>query len=450
MKIVLFATAALALLAASPALAQTMPDMPGMDHGQAQPAAPDPHAGHDMSGMQMQDQDMSGMDMGGMKGALGAYSMMRDSSGTAWQPDSTPMEGVHGQTGQWSTMVHGYITGVYDHQGGPRGDDKAFSESMFMLMAQRPAGAGTLTLRTMLSLDPLMGRSGYPLLLQTGETANGVEPLIDRQHPHDLFMELSGTYSIPLGERVSAFLYAGYPGEPALGPPTFMHRFSGMDSPEAPISHHWLDSTHITFGVLTTGVVVRNWKLEGSVFNGREPDEHRWDFDKARLDSASVRLSWNPTPNWAAQVSYGFIRQPEELEPGVDQHRTTASVSYNRPLPHGDWQTTLAWGRNQLSPGPDLDAWLLESALNLGRHTVFARAETAQKNELFDDATPLHGQVFDVAKLSLGYVYDIPVGEHLSLGLGALGSVYGLPSRLEPFYGSSPTSYMGFVRLRLR
>jgi hypothetical protein len=472
MKNLMFATAALAALAASPALAQSMPDMPGMTHDEPEAAAPqpdqapaDPHAGHDMSGMQMQGQEMSGhdmsahrmsgegvagMDMGGMKGALGPYSMMRDSSGTAWQPDSTPMEGVHGQIGQWSTMVHGYVLGVYDHQGGPRGDDEAFSESMLMLMAQRPAGAGTLTLRTMLSLDPLMGKDGYPLLLQTGETANGADPLIDRQHPHDLFMELSGTYAVPLDGKTSAFLYAGYPGEPALGPPTFMHRLSGMDNPEAPIGHHWLDSTHITFGVLTAGVVRGNWKLEGSVFNGREPDEHRWGFDKPRLDSASARLSWNPTENWAAQVSYGSIKAPEQLEPGVNQHRTTASVSYNRPLAHGNWQTTLAWGRNDFQPGPSIDAWLLESAVNWNRHTVFARAERDQKNELFEAPSPLEGEVFNVGKLSVGYIYDIPVAEHLSLGLGALGSVYDLPPRIEPFYGSSPASWMGFVRLKIR
>jgi hypothetical protein len=452
MRPLMLATAAIAVLATSPALAQSMPDMPGMNHD-AGPTAPpasqapaDQHAGHDMGGMDADSMDMGAM----MAGALGGYSMMRDASGTSWQPDSTPMQGIHSQAGGWMTMVHGYLLGVYDHQGGPRGDDKAFSESMLMLMAQRQAGRGTLTLKTMLSLDPLMGQDGYPLLLQTGETADGVDPLVDRQHPHDLFMELSATYAHPLGKGASVFLYAGYPGEPALGPPTFMHRFSGMDNPEAPIGHHWLDSTHITYGVLTTGVVAGNWKLEGSLFNGREPDEHRWDFDKPRLDSASVRLSWNPTANWAAQLSYGFIKQPEQLEPGVDQHRTTASVSYNRPLSHGNWQTTLAWGRNQMSPGPELDAWLLESALNLGRHTLFARAERAQKNELFEAPSPLEGQVFNVGKLSAGYIYDIPVAEHLSLGLGALASLYDLPSGLKPFYGSSPTSYMTFVRLKLR
>jgi hypothetical protein len=385
-----------------------------------------------------------------MTGALGNYSMMRDASGTSWQPESSTMEGIHGILGDWATMLHGFVSLVYDHQGGRRGDSKTFSESMLMGMAQRMLGSGTLTLRGMLSLDPLMGKSGYPLLLQTGETADGVKPLIDRQHPHDLVMELAGVYSVPVDESTSAFLYVGYPGEPALGPPTFMHRFSGMENPEAPISHHWLDSTHITYGVVTGGVVYGRWKFEGSIFNGREPDEQRWNFDSPRLDSASGRVSWNPTDDWSFQASYGFIKEPEALEPGVNQHRITASAIYNKKLEHGNWQTTLAWGENRLQPGETLNAYLLESAIGWYAHTIFARAENAEKNELFAAGDPLHGRTFGVSKFSLGYVYDIPVGEHFSLGLGALGSLYGLPSALGPAYGSSPSSYMVFTRVKLR
>jgi hypothetical protein len=392
---------------------------------------------------------MDGMPGHMMAGATGGYSMMRDASGTAWQPDSTPMEGYSNEWDGWSIMLHGYVDGIYDHQGGPRGGDQTFSASMFMAMGQKAIGSGTLTLRSMLSLDPFMGKRGYPLLLQTGETADGVDPLIDRQHPHDLFMELAGIYSAPLDNERSVFVYAGYPGEPALGPPTFMHRFSGMDNPMAPISHHWLDSTHITYGVATLGLVDGNWKLEGSLFNGREPDQFRWNFDSLRLDSASARLSWNPTANWALQLSYGFIKSPEQLEPGVNQHRMTASVSYNLPLEHGNWQTTFAWGRDSLQPGPDLDAFLLESAASWYRSTIFARAENAQKNELFVAPSPLAEKVFDVTTLSLGYIYDIPVVDHLKLGLGAMGSIYALPSALHPSYGSGPASYALFTRLKL-
>ena len=423
------ALAAMGALLGAPANAETAPD-------------------GGMAGMSIDKMDMGGMTM--MAGSLGRYVMMRDASGTAWQPDSTPMEGYNWQSGGWTGMVHGYVLGVYDHQGGPRGDSKTYSGSMLMVMAQHAEGPGTLTLRTMLSLDPLMGKAGYPLLLQTGETADGVTALVDRQHPHDLFMELSGTYSLPVGDTSSVFVYAGYPGEPALGPPTFMHRVSGMDDPAAPITHHWMDSTHITYGVITTGLVHGPWKVEGSVFNGREPDRFRWNFDPLRLNSYSGRISWNPTPDWALQASYGYIKSPEQLEPDVSQHRITASATYNRQLAGGNWQTTFAWGRNYLEPGPSLDAFLLESALTWGRHTVFGRAENAQKNELFAPPDPLAGRIFRVSAFSLGYVYDIPVSKTLALGLGGMGTVDALPSQITPAYGDSPTSFMGFVRLKIR
>jgi hypothetical protein len=398
-------------------------------------------------------QSMPGMDMSAMPmmaGQLGGYAMARDASGTSWQPDSTPMDGYNWQTGGWSGMVHGYADLVYDHQGGPRGGTQTFSESMLMVMAQHPLGPGVLTLRSMVSLDPLMGPAGYPLLLQTGETANGVTPLVDRQHPHDLFMELAGVYSLPLGAGASGFLYLGYPGEPALGPPAFMHRYSGMDDPAAPITHHWLDSTHITFGVVTAGIVKGPFKLEGSVFKGREPDQHRWNFDPPRLDSYSGRLSFNPTPDWALQASYGFIKSPEELTPGVDQRRITASATYNRKFAAGDWQTTLAWGRNYDHPGNTLDAMLLESSLNFGSNTLFGRVETVQKDELFDAPSALAGRVFRVSDVTLGYIYDIPLPHHLALGLGVQGALNLVPSPIRFAYGGDPTGFMPFIRLKVR
>ena len=384
------------------------------------PAAPPDHAAH---------APMAPVDHGAhlmhMTGALGPYSMTRDASGTSWQPESTPMEAIHGQLGPWATMLHGFINLAATDAGGPRGDSKIYSQSMFM------------------------GKDGYPLLFQTGETADGVTPLIDRQHPHDFLMELAAVYSHPLNAATSVFLYAGYPGEPALGPPTFMHRFSGMDNPDAPLGHHWLDATHITFGVLTGGLVWNSVKIEGSVFNGREPDRYRWDFDPLRLNSTSLRLTWNPAPNWSMQASWGSLDSPEALEPGIDQERITASVSYNRPLASGNWQTTFAWGRNDKNPGDATNAVLLESALQWNRHTVFGRAEYTEKDELFGEDEPLHHETFGVSKFSLGYVYDIPVTQHLKLGVGAVGSAHAFPSELDPYYGSNPLSGTVFVRAKL-
>lgn len=386
-----------------------------------------------------------------MQGFYGEYSMTREASGTSWQPENTPHQGVHWMAGDWMLMAHGFAYGIYDDQGGRRGDDKFFSVNMAMLMATHPLGPGTFGFRSMLSLEPAtIGRQGYPLLLQTGETSDGKAPLIDRQHPHDLFMELAATYSVPLSEDSSAFAYFGMPGEPALGPATFMHRFSGMDNPEAPITHHWLDSTHITFGVATLGYIWKNWKVDASIFTGREPDEYRWDFDRPRFDSYSARLQYNPTKQWSFQVSYGRIKSPEQLEPGIDVDRLNASVSYYHRWDSNIWATTFAWGQNRNDPGKVLDGFLLESALMLGEtHTIFARGERVDKDELFPPGSPLDGAEFTVNKLSLGYIYDFRAIRKVKFGVGGLGSLAVLPGGLESSYGDTPLSFMLFVRAKL-
>lgn len=387
----------------------------------------------------------------GMNGFYGSYPMTREASGTAWQPESSPYQGLHVMAGDWALMFHGAVYGIYDNQGSDRGDEKGFSNSMFMTMAQRQLGPGTLGLKSMLSFDPAMGKSGYPLLLQTGETADGHEGLIDRQHPHDLFMELSASYSLPVGEDQSVFGYFGLPGEPALGPATFMHRFSGVDNPQAPISHHWLDSTHITFGVATVGYIWKGVKLEGSTFKGREPNQYRWDMEEPEFNSYSGRVTVNPTANWSMQTSLGYLKSPEQLEPEVTQHRVTASATYNRPFRRANWQTTAAWGQNNLTSGARVDAYLVESAFVFDqRHTVFARVERAEKNELFAHHSPREGEIFTVHQASLGYIRDFWMSEHTSLGVGGVGTAILLPASLESTYGEkNPLSFMLFVRLRL-
>ena len=385
----------------------------------------------------------------GMTGLDGPYAMSREGSGTSWQPDSTPMSGLHAMRGAWMTMVHGQADLIYDDQGGPRGATQSFSTSMLMFMARRELSDAAFGLRLMASTDPLMGRRGYPLLFQTGETANGRDPLIDRQHPHDLLMEATATYSLNLSPDSSLFVYTGLPGEPALGPNAFMHRLSAIDDPEAPLSHHWLDSTHISWGVVTGGYTWKQLRLEASAFNGREPDQHRYNIEVRSLDSYAARVSYNPTRDWSLQGSFGRLSSPEQLQPRVSIRRSTASASYNAPLALW-WQTTLAWGRNAPSAGQASNAWLLESALKLaGAHTVFGRLERVAKDELFLPGAALYGHSFTINKLSLGYIRDFAHRGALDLGLGGLISTYSYPSTLNVAYGSGPTSFMVFVRARL-
>jgi hypothetical protein len=385
-----------------------------------------------------------------MPGTLGPYVMARESSGTSWQPDSTPMGGVMNMSGQWMTMWHGMIDLIYDDQGGPRGASKTFSSSMLMFMARRELPDGAFGVHLMLSADPLMGRYGYPELFQTGETADGVHPLIDRQHPHNLLMEASATYSRNLSMQSAVYLYAAVAGEPALGPPAFMHRFSSEDNPEAPLTHHWLDSTHITYGVVTAGYQWDRVKLESSAFNGREPDQDRYDVELRAFDSWSARLSWNPLPDVALQLSTGRLASPEQLEPNVAMRRTTASASYNRMVAGLQWQTTFAWGRNTPEPGTASNGWLLESAVRVANvHTFFGRVERVGKDELFTPGQALYGPVYTIEELSLGYIYDCAQWGSVHAGVGAMATAYRYPGVLDPVYGDDPTSFLVFLRARL-
>ena len=306
------------------------------------------HGGHEMHTPSHEGHEMQ-MEMSMHSTIDLADPMSREGSGTSWIPDSSPMYGRMFMFGENMLMLHGAIFPRYTNVSTRRGDDRIDAPNWFMAMFSHPLGESTqFGSRLMMSLDPLTeGGRGYPLLFQTGEAWNG-EALHDRQHPHDLFDELSFSLSQKFEHDLSAYIYFGYPGEPALGPPAFMHRPSAMDDPDAPIGHHWQDSTHITFGVATLGAQWRNVKLEGSIFTGREPDEDRYDFDRPRFDSYSGRLSWNPTRNLALQVSYGYIKSPEELHPETKIHRTTASAIYNLPLGHDtNWSNTLCLGPEQ-------------------------------------------------------------------------------------------------------
>jgi hypothetical protein len=400
----------------------------------------------DQSQMDHAQTSMPGMDMSGQGQAMSEGPV--EGSGTSRLPQAEGMmPGVHFDLGGgWMGMAHGYLWGIYTDQGGPRGDDKLFAGSMAMLLAEKDFGGARLQLRSMLSAEPLMDDRGYPLLFATGETAGG-EPLVDRQHPHDLFMELAARADADVAEGTTAFLYGGLVGEPALGPPAFMHRASARLNPEAPITHHWFDSTHITFGVVTAGMAGKAWQIEASAFRGQEPDEDRWDIEEPRLDSWSVRATLTPSPHWAAQVSYGRLEQPEALHPDEDEGRTTASVIYNDG---NGFAATAAFSAKDRIPGPTLTAWLAEANWDLtDHHTLFGRFENVANDELFPDHDdPLHDQAFRVSKLQAGYAYTLPLGP-FGLSLGGSVAAFLKPDALDAVYGDSPLGYTLFAKLTL-
>jgi YHS domain-containing protein len=349
-------------------------------------------------------------------------------------------------------MAHENVFIPYLHESGDRGNDQFGSINWIMGMAQRNAGKGRVTFRGMFSAEPWTIRGcGYPDLLASGEQCKG-EKIHDRQHPHDLLMEISAEYDAPLKGPLRWQVYGGPAGEPALGPVAYPHRVSATPNPLAPISHHWLDSTHITFGLVTTGVYANRWKAEASVFNGREPDEKRADFDFAALDSFSGRLWFLPTSKLALQVSAGRLTGAEASEdggPGTDVTRATASATYHNAFRDNSiWATTVAWGRNEES-GHASNALLIETSLTFDeRHAWFGRFEIASKTA-HDLAVAETADAFTVAKLQGGYTRYFSAWQGLKPGVGASVSAGFVPERLEPVYGSRINPGFGvFVTMR--
>src|SRR5882672_9349777 len=445
---------------ASPEKMDTNMPMPSASPG-ASPMGQMP--GMDMSGMNMNMGPllvMNGNDMGIRVGSsdTNIMSMGAMGSGTTWQPSSGPMHMYHKQSGDWLLMFHYNVVAGLNRQGGPRGVTKVESANWFMPMAYHKLGKGTVQLRGMFSFEPFtFPPGGSPLLFQTGETYKG-QPLIDRQHPHDLFMELSAQYTLPLGERGTWFAYFGYPGEPALGPVAFMHRMSASENPSATLAHHLQDSTHISFGVLTTGFTYRWLKLEGSIFNGREPDEHRYNFDAHKWNSRSARLWFMPNKNWAMQVSYGFLRSPEAQEPDTDIRRATASVQYNRSFNRGNWAAAFIWGRNHTSrPGEthNLNGYTLESTVNfLDKNYLYTRLELVDKNELLRAVDRAQLGISDdhpsfrIGAYTFGGARDVVANQKVSVAIGSDLTFYSKPDVLDQLYGDHPVSWKLFLRLR--
>lgn len=347
----------------------------------------------------------------------------------------------------WMWMAHGEIFADYNQQGGPRGVGKAESVNWGMLMEQHKLGSGTILLRQMFSGESLTSpHPGFPELFQTGETFHG-QTLVDHQHPHNLFAELAAYYTLPLTDKVTWELYGGPSAEPALGPVTFLHRSSAQELPMAPLSHHLQDSTHTSFGVITSGFIIDRVKVEGSVFNGHEPNEKRWSIQLAPLTSWSGRIFAAPAKNWTAEYSVGRLEHPEALEPG-DQLRQTASIEYNRPMPRGYWVTTAVWGRVHKSVTDRvLNGYLLESTFNFRqRNYAFTRLELVDKDELFPQA-PTH-PTYRVGAYTFGGVRDLVQNRVWQLGLGADVTMYSKPAALDAPYGNFPVSFQIFLRMR--
>lgn len=350
----------------------------------------------------------------------------------------------------WTFTLEGNASIVGTVQSGPRGRNGIFGVNHIILGAERTWGPGTFNAEGMFTLEPFtVARRAYPLLFQTGETAYG-KPLVDGQHPHDAVMTLAARYTIPVNSKTSVFFYGGPVGEPALGPPAFMHRASASEMPAAPLSHHLQDSTHITFNVVTAGFVRPRWSLEASGFRGREPDERRWGLEGGKPDSWSARFTFRPTERWSLQASGGRLKNPETHETS-NVVRFTASASYDRLLKTGSLATTFAWGRNYHAvSNTAAHAYLAESTLRFkNRNYLYGRFEHLDRENL--EKVLLHHEpatAHRITAVTAGYARDITVRSSHRIAAGMDASFYHIPPTLMLRYGQNPRGMRIFMRYR--
>ncbi len=385
-----------------------------------------------------------------------AMYLMNMASGTSMNPTSWAMPMVMTNLGSWQAMFMGQAFVVDTQQTGPRGRDKFYSTNWAMGRAMHSLGGGTLAIDLMLSLEPatITNRS-YPELFQTGETAYG-HTLVDEQHPHNFIMGLGFDYAHPLGGAMLQLYYAPV-GDPALGPVAFPHRASAFDLPQAPLSHHWQDSTHIADNVATVAIKRKWLRVEASGFYGTEPGENRWIIDWGTMNSYSGRVSILPSANWLFQFSAGRLTKPERQEAG-DIVRMTGSLEYIRPVPHGQWASSLIWGRNHETLSQrNLNSYLAESLYPVTRRNFLTgRIELVDKDELFADQPALQeqltqtaGSTFRVQAYTLGFTHDLGTFRDIETGVGANVTNYVIPAAIQPYYGEHPVAVNVFLRLRL-
>jgi hypothetical protein len=351
----------------------------------------------------------------------------------------------------WTFAWDGVLFGTFNNQGGSRGETEFRSQNWAMASATRPLGVGTFGLTGMISLEPLTapGR-GFSEIFQVGEAYQGLQ-ITDHQHPHDFFMQLAASWSVALGTR-SRLTFVGAPvGEPALGPVAFMHRASAAENPLAPLAHHIFDSTHIASSVILGRYDLGILSVEGSAFHGREPDEHHYDLEFGSLDSWSTRVWLRPTPGWLIQGSYGFLEEPESLEPG-DQRRANASASWSRHRTNGFTAVTAALGRNERQFSR-LHSFLIEGTHKFGPSSIFGRYEGTQVETeilLFPQIVhvPHPGELVDrVHAFTIGGVRDLATIRGAAIGVGGDVTFYGVPTLLENTHDAHPVSFQLFFRV---
>jgi hypothetical protein len=375
----------------------------------------------------------------------------RFGSGTTWLPDASPLYAAVPHLGKWGLLIHGNLYTGYNWYSSERGWQRFMGRNTLMGALFRTFQRSEVMFRLALSFEPLtIGSRGYPQVLQTGQTTNG-NRIHDKMYALDFFRELALTYSWEVTPRWAATVYAALAGEPALGPVTFTQRISASADPLAPLGFQAQEQSHASFGVLTVGAYSRTLKVEASWFNGEVPGNRRYGLYLRKPDSYSLRVNWNPRPQWSGQVSYGFLEQPVAREPNRSQHRVSVSATYTQWHADSSGLSSTASFAERITVNGDIStAFMLEAYWNIdGHHSVFGRAELLQKSGEELVLPEPSNELFAVGSIASGYVYYFGPWITLAPGLGVRVSINPMEDDLARFYGTHAAwGLMAFAQLR--
>ena len=383
--------------------------------------------------------------------SLAELSESRTASGTAWIPDADVVPGWHVAAGSWTLMGHGAAFLQYVQTLGTRGNYQLGLANWVMLMAARPAPGGRVRLRFMTTLEPFtLPDGGYPQLLQVAHEYRGA-PATDRQHPHELFAEISAAYDWATTEALGVSVYGAVVGEPALGPVAYNHRPGSAHDPTAPLAHVAQDYTHESLGVVTIGAFGRRARLEASLFNGSHPDEDHANLDLqgGQLDAVSGRLTWAPSTALTASAWWAALPAQTGEHAHEAEQRFGAAVLLAKPRSGRAWSTTFVYGAVAPEGDEVRHTALIESSLDLSpAQAIFGRVEFVQRTA---EELALTGSVperMNLMALSIGSARRLWRSRAVDAAVGARVTANLIPAALEPFYGS-PMPFALLVYLRV-
>jgi hypothetical protein len=356
--------------------------------------------------------------------------LLRNISGTAWNPGPEPHHANLFTRGPWRAFVTGTLFATFSAETGPDEQrNEVFSTNWVAAGAQRTLGSrGLLLFRGRVSLEPLtIPEEGYPQMLQF-VTAEGGGPLLDTMRPHDLAGEIAADLALRLGTASFIHLYVAPVGDPALGAVPFAQRASSEEFAEAPFNYDVQELTHDSTSVVTAGFGSRFFTLEASVFHDAVTSGRHTSIDSGDIDSRSVRLVLTPTRNLAVQVSRGELGDAE-------REISTASISYGSRHVLG----TMLWSRRE-----ELDALSVEATLRATRNTFSARVETVERPPGFLGEP----EVEPTTHFTVGYLFDVVRRRGYRAGVGVNFDYHTQSHEFPSRYGHKPQGLYAFVRVR--